>query len=154
MKKALLPILLAMLAGPALADKLPLPSDTPESYRTECGSCHLAYPPSLLGSNDWQRLLGSLDRHFGTDAAVDGKNAQEIANFLGRHAGRPDRAAPVGEPPRISRTAWFSRKHHEIPKRYWTDPRVKSPANCEGCHRGAANGRFSEHDIAIPELRD
>lgn len=141
-------------ASAALADRLPLPADTPESYRSECGGCHLAYPPSLLVAADWQRLLAGLDRHFGSDAAVDGKNGQKIAAFLERYAGNSRHAAPAGEAPRITRTAWFSREHREIPKRFWSDPRVKSAANCEGCHTNAAAGRFSEHDIAIPELKD
>ena len=46
------------------------------------------------------------------------------------------------------------RKHDEIPTRFWRDPRIKSAANCEACHTHAAAGRFSEHDFAIPELRE
>lgn len=148
---ALLPLLLASL--PALADRLPLPADTPASYKSECGSCHLAYPPALLAKKDWLRTLSSLDRHFGSDATLDPKAQQEISRFLERSAGDANKLGSAGEPPRISQTARFIRKHDEIPARYWRDPRVKSAANCEACHRGAADGRYSEHDIAIPELR-
>lgn len=153
--KKWLSTLLFVCALPAQADRLPLPSDTPASFREECGSCHLAFPPALLSAPDWRRLMLSLDRHFGSDATVDQKTGAEISTFLERHAGK---MAPVsqakGALPRISQTARFIRKHKDIPARFWRDPRVKSVANCEACHANAASGSYSEHDIAIPELRE
>jgi len=146
--KMLIPTLLLSISLPALADRLPLPADTPASYRAECGSCHLPYPPALLAANDWRRLLSGLETHFGTD------ERQAIAAFLARHAGNSSRLGDAGNPPRISQTPRFVRKHREVPARFWRDPRIKSAANCEACHRGAANGHFGEHDIAIPELRE
>ncbi len=152
MKRIVLTLLLAV-ALPALADRLPLPPDTPASYAAECGSCHLAYPPALLAAHDWRRVMAGLDNHFGSDAAVDGKKGAEIKSFLERHAGNAAKLGSAGDPPRISTTARFVRKHHEVPAKLWRDPRVKSAANCEACHRGAANGNYSEHDIALPGLK-
>lgn len=149
--KKLIFALLAAVTVPALADRLPQLADTPASYRDECGSCHLAYPPALLAASDWKRLLAGLSDHFGSDAAVDATQQREIAAFLTRHAGNPGAA---GNPPRITRTARFVRKHDEIPARFWRDPRVRSPANCEACHTRAGEGRFSEHEIGIAELRE
>ena len=151
--KALISFALLAFTLPALADRLPLPGDTPASYRAECGSCHLAYPPALLSAQDWQRTLGSLEQHFGSDAAVDSAKRQEISAFLLRHAGNAGKWGSAGEPPRISQTPRFVRHHREVPTKFWRDPRVKSAANCEACHRGAVDGRYSEHDIALPELR-
>jgi len=152
--KRLLMIALAGLALPALADRLPLPTDTPASFKDECGSCHLAYPPALLAAPDWQRLMGRLQDHFGSDATVDAQKQKEITAFLTRNAGSASRLGKAGDPPRISQSERFKRKHREIPNKYWSDPRVKSAANCEGCHRNAAAGNYSEHDIAIAELRE
>ena len=152
MKRFALTLLLGV-ALPALADRLPLPADTPASYAAECGSCHLAYPPALLSAGDWRRVMAGLDDHFGTDAAVDAQKRQEITAFLERRAGNAEKLGPAGDPPRISTTARFVRKHREVPARLWHDPRVKSAANCEACHRGAADGNYSEHDIAIRELK-
>ena len=97
--------------------------------------------------------MAGLKDHFGTDATVDGPAGQEIASFVERNAGNAGKLGSAGEPPRISQTARFVRKHREIPANYWKDPRIKSAANCEACHRGAAEGNFSEHDILIRELR-
>ena len=64
----------AMLSGaaaPAWSDSgRSMPRAVPPAYTQECGSCHLAYPPGLLPALSWQRLMGGLDRHFGTDAIV------------------------------------------------------------------------------------
>ncbi len=138
-------ITLLGLALPALADRLPMPSDAPASFKDECGSCHLAYPPALLAANDWRRIMNGLNEHFGSDATVSPKNWSKIKFFLESHAGNP---------PRITQTQRFVRKHREVPAKFWRDPRVKSAANCEACHPGAANGNYGEHDIAIPELRE
>ncbi len=151
MKRLVFPLLLGV-ALPALADHLPLPASAPASYTTECGSCHLAYPPALLAARDWQRLMTGLGDHFGSDAAVDPKKEAEISNFLQRHAGNAVKLGDAGNPPRISTTPRFIRKHREVPAKLWRDPRVKSAANCEACHRGAADGRYSEHDIALPNI--
>ena len=156
MKRPVLTLLLNLLlasALPALADRMPLPANTPASFKNECGSCHLAYPPALLSAGDWQRTLAGLKDHFGTDATLDAKAAQEIGTFLQRNAGNAGKLGAGSEPPRITRTERFIRKHREVAPTYWTDPRIKSAANCEACHQGAADGRFSEHDIAIRELR-
>lgn len=156
MKNVLFSLLTATLlatAFPAMADRMPLPADTPASYKAECTSCHMAYPPAMLSAGDWKKTMNQLDKHFGTDAAVDSKTAREIGSFLERNAGSGSRVEGAGNPPRITRTARFERKHDDIPAKFWRDARVKSAANCEACHQGAANGRFSEHDILIPELR-
>jgi len=146
-------ILLLGAALPALADRVPLPANTPASYPAECSSCHMAYQPALLSANDWRRTMAGLKEHFGTDATVDGPAGQEIASFLERNAGNAVKLGSAGEPPRITQAARFIRKHREIPSKYWKDPRIKSAANCEACHRGAADGNYSEHDILIRELR-
>lgn len=151
------PIALALLLGvslPALADRLPLPADAPASYKAECGSCHIAYPPALLPAGDWQRVMAGLNQHYGSDAAVDEKTRREIAAFLKRHAGNAGRLGSAGEPPRITQTTRFVHKHREVPQKFWRDPRVKSAANCEACHTRAVEGSYSEHEISIPELRE
>jgi len=145
--------LIFAITMPALADRMPLPASTPASYKAECSSCHMAYQPALLSANDWRRTMAGLKDHFGTDAAVDTPQGQEISTFLERHAGAAGKLGSAGEPPRITQTARFIRKHREIAPSYWKDPRIKSAANCEACHRGAADGNYSEHDILIRELR-
>jgi len=148
--------LIALLgcAFPALADRLPMPANAPASFKSECSSCHIAYQPALLAADDWRKLMAGLHDHFGSDATVDAKSSQEITNFLTRNAGEISRLGSAGNPPRITQTQRFVRKHHEVPAKFWRDPRVKSAANCEACHRAAATGNYGEHDIAIPELRE
>jgi hypothetical protein len=119
-------------------------------WKSECGACHVAYPPRLLPARSWRALMGGLDKHFGSDASLDAKSAREITRFLEQHSGHIRRASP-GEPIlRISKTRWFQREHHEVSTRTWNNPKVKSPSNCAACHIHADNGRYSEHDIRIP----
>ncbi|MBP5988170.1 MAG: diheme cytochrome c [Azonexus sp.] len=147
-------IALLGLSMPALADRLPMPANAPASFKAECSSCHIAYQPALLAADDWRRIMAGLDKHFGSDATVTPQKRQEITAFLERYAGNAGRLGSAGNPPRITETQRFVRKHREVPAKFWRDPRVKSAANCEACHRGAASGNYGEHDIAIPELRE
>ena len=118
-------------------------------WKEECGSCHIAYPPRLLPASSWKQIMSSLDKHFGSDASLDQKTADQIAAFLERNAGR-ERASRTSSTLRITDTRWFRHEHDEISARTWNNPKVKSASNCEACHAGAANGNFSEHRVRIP----
>lgn len=93
--KNLLTILLLGWSLPTLADRLPLPGGTPASYKSECGSCHLPYSPALLAADNWRRIMGRLDDHFGSDATLASRQQQEIRTFLENAAGRNASAAPA-----------------------------------------------------------
>jgi hypothetical protein len=142
-----------LISMAARADSMPMPADTPASFKTECSSCHLAFPPRLLPADDWRRVMAALDRHYGDNASVDDKARKEIEDFLVRNSGsslwdRPGSGA--GNPPRLTATLWFERKHRKVSAQTWRDPRVKSAANCTACHTGAEQGRFGEHEINMP----
>lgn len=148
--KKLLASLLCIASSLAQADRLPLPAETPAAYREECGSCHLPYPPQLLHKDDWQKLMQNLQQHFGTDAGLEAGPARQISGFLTRHGGKSPPLGNSGPLPRISQSNWFQREHRKINVRQWQSPAIKSPANCEACHRQAANGSFSEREICLP----
>lgn len=120
------------------------------AYQQECASCHVAYPPGLLPAASWQRLMGQLSKHFGTDASLDAATAKPIAGWLQANAGTGKRGREQPPQDRITRSAWFTREHDEVSAATWRLPAVKSAANCAACHTGAEQGDFSEHRIRIP----
>lgn len=120
------------------------------AYKSECAACHLAYPPGMLPSASWQRLMANLPRHFGTDASLDPATVKELSSWLGAHAGTYRRVREAPPEDRITRSAWFIRKHDEVPVSAWTRPAVKSASNCAACHTRADQGDFNEHDVRIP----
>ncbi|MDL2338978.1 MAG: diheme cytochrome c [Pseudomonadota bacterium] len=117
-------------------------------YQQECAACHVAYPPGLLPAASWQRLMSHLPHHFGTDASLDPGTTQEISNWLVRNADARARAAPPED--RITRSAWFIRKHDEVPAATWKRASIKSAANCPACHTRADQGDFDEDNVRIP----
>ena len=136
---------------PALADGgRAMPRNVPPAYTQECASCHLAYPPGLLPARSWQRVMSGLDRHYGTDASLDAATRQQIDTWLQSYAGTYKRVAEEPPQDRITRSAWFERKHRKVEPAVWQLPSVKSAANCAACHTGAEQGRFSDDDLRMP----
>lgn len=119
-------------------------------WKAECGSCHIAFPPHLLPANSWGALMAGLEKHFGSDASLDAATNQEITLFLEKNASRRWSESAAKPHLRITETRWFKSEHREVGSRVWSNPKVKSPANCAACHTQAENGRFGEHDVRIP----
>ena len=119
-------------------------------YQQECAACHVAYPPGLLPAMSWQRLMGNLPRHFGTDASLDAAIAQEISTWLTRNAATRKRLATPPPEDRITRSDWFVRQHDEVPADAWKRASIKSASNCSACHTRADQGDFDEDHVRIP----
>ncbi len=127
-----------------------LPRNMPPAYQQECASCHTAYPPGMLPAASWQRIMTGLDKHYGTDASLDARTVQQLSTWLQTHAGTYKRVSEAPPQDRITRSAWFERKHREIPAQVWRHASVKSAANCIACHAGADKGNYDDDDITFP----
>ncbi len=125
-------VLLLLAANLAYAETGKLPVSNENRWKSECGSCHIAYPPQLMSTENWQGLMGSLDKHFGSDATLDPKVNKDILGFLKRNAGSGELYSSTSL--RISDTPWFKREHHVIAAKEWSNSNVKSRSNCESCH--------------------
>ncbi len=136
------------------------PVENPQ-YLTECGSCHFPYQPGLLPARSWEKLMVTLDDHFGENAELPAEDAKALTDYLLANAA--DRSEhkrskkilasirPEEAPLRISETDYFVKKHSEIPRKMVQDnPEVGSFSKCNACHTQAANGSYSEKEIRIP----
>ncbi len=96
--------------------------------------------------------MGSLNKHFGTDASLDKLETQDIAGWLKANAGTSRRVSEDPPQDRITKSAWFLRQHRsgEVPAGVWKRASVGSPSNCSACHANAAKGNFNEDDVRIP----
>lgn len=125
------------------------------AWKTECGSCHIPFPASRLPAKSWQKLMGNLGDHFGSDASLgDAAVTKQISDWLVKNAGDPARtvaAKGAAVPLRITDTRWFIRQHDEVGANVWKRPSIKSAANCGACHQGAADGNFDEDNVRIPK---
>lgn len=135
----------AIASGSRLAAAPALPG-----YVGECGSCHTAYVPGLLPAASWQRLMSSLDAHFGVDASLDTAAARRISAWLQANAAASARWRPQPPEDRITRSAGFVRKHREIPSWVWSPPQVRRASQCAACHPGAERGDFDDDSLRLP----
>lgn len=152
---ALRPGLAALLGlaalGAAHADSgRMMPRDMPQAYTAECAACHTAYSPGLLPARSWQRIMTGLDQHYGTDASLDEATVRQLSTWLQANAGTYKRVNEEPPQDRLTRSAWFARKHDDIPPSVWKHAAIKSPANCGACHTGADRGDFDDDNIRLP----
>ncbi len=122
--------------------------------KEECGSCHLAFPPSMLPARSWQRMMGELNRHFGDNASVDAATREKITRYLvanagdaggQRYGGKLLKGVPGGATPqRITELPRWVREHREVPDWEWRHKEVRTKANCVACHTAAEQGYYEE----------
>ena len=121
------------------------------AYKAECSACHVAYPVGMLPAPAWKNIMGGLQKHYGTDASLDPATVFQIGKWLEAHAGTYKRVSEVPPENRITRSAWFIRKHDEVSPSVFKRASVGGAGNCAACHSGAADGNFNENQIRIPK---
>lgn len=147
---AALGVLALSFSSAALADRSYAVAPNAK-YQQECAACHVAYPPGLLPAASWQRIMGNLGKHFGTDASLDDATAREITAWLKANEGSGKRGGEAAVQDRITLTSWFVRKHDEVSASTWKRASIGSASNCAACHADAALGNFNEHQVRIPK---
>lgn len=125
-------------------------------YLEECGSCHMAYPPQLLPSESWHKMMQGLEDHFGENAELDSATSQAIENYLTQASGSGSykkmlRNLGNKSPLRITELPYFIHEHDEIPSRFIRgNDKISSLSQCNACHQKAERGQFDEDDVTIP----
>lgn len=129
-----------------------------QTVRTECGDCHMVFPPQRLTKNAWTKIMTTLSDHFGEDATLDAETAKHIEDYLLANAldKKLDfrtklrleswKKKGVVDPLRITETPEWTR--HHIKKQHYKamvkEVGYDGHANCIMCHRGAEHGLYEE----------
>jgi Dihaem cytochrome c len=147
-----------LILGASLALVGPGNSALPQvepAYVKECGACHIPYPAQYLPKRSWERILGSLDKHFGENATLSPKALQPIKAYLDSHAADSAAGNPrilreieiTKTPVRITEMPFWIHIHRkQIDRKAFDSPKVKNASNGGACHRGAAKGQFGDDD--------
>lgn len=139
----------AVASAPAWSDQDVRNVPLPKAYANECAACHMAYPPGLLGAPAWGRMMGGLDKHFGSDASLDADTVRQLSMWLQANASRRrDRQSPPED--RITTSQWFVHEHRQFTQQDWANPKVGGAGNCMACHQGADRYGFDEDTVRLP----
>lgn len=133
--------------------RVPTDPAAASAYHNACGACHTPYAPDLLGAESWRMLFDNLEDHFGQRVEIDANARQTVERWLaGPPLPRPESSHQVNAEalPRITKSAWFQRKHRKIGPNVVQRPSVGTMSNCVACHRTAAKWDFDEHRVMIP----
>jgi cytochrome b len=130
-------------------------------WREECGSCHLAFHPSLLPARSWRKLIAEQNHHFGADLALDAPTRQALLSFIENSSAEKSTTEASfkinrslkndATPLRITETPYWIKKHKDIAQDDWQRPQVKSKANCPACHQDAEAGTFEDAATSPPK---
>jgi hypothetical protein len=122
--------------------------------KEECGSCHMAFAPSMLPASSWRRMMAGLNNHFGDDATIGPKLAAEITAYLVDNAGDQGGqrygakllrgVSTTNAPLRITELPKWTREHRKITPQEWSHKEVRSKANCTACHDQAERGLYED----------
>ena len=123
------------LSTTAVADEPSPPSSIQALVHKECGSCHIAYLPKFMPKPAWTALFDTLGSHFGENAQLYPDVAAEVRRYyLDNAAGLYWTSPSTQEMPRITAQAWWKRGMGKLDV---SNPRIRSRANCGGCHTHA-----------------
>jgi hypothetical protein len=131
-------------------------------YQKECGSCHMAYPPELLPARSWNRVVGSLQDHFGDSAQLDAATQKSIHDYLVAHAADKTQNEhsyaimrslnPNEAPLRITATPYIAGIHAAVLDPMWGgNPRPKTLAECGVCHLQVQAGDFTMRKFTVTD---
>jgi Dihaem cytochrome c len=134
--------LMIACSGAVAAEDVWQPREANPVWQSECGSCHMAFPPALLSKSDWHLMMQGLDKHFGVNASLDTKSSDEITAFLERNAGS-SWGGHSADSQRITETSWFV-KRHKSSIRMFMRGQVKSLADCMACHKEEGTERVEQ----------
>ena len=122
--------------------------------RGYCGSCHMAFQPSMLPAASWRLMMKELDDHFKEKVELKPAVIEHISDYLVANAGDSEAAGEVGRIAlkglsqnanlqRITNTPYFIDEHRFLKNRI-LDEWVNSVSNCTACHVGAWVGDYKE----------
>lgn len=128
-----------------------------ETTRSECGDCHMVFPPNRLTMNGWKKIMSDLGNHFGENATIDAAKAKKIENYLVANAFDAKDSVPtkmrlaqwkkkgIIDPIRITDTPGWQRHHKTNKYRLMSkDVGYERGSNCIKCHKDAERGMYEE----------
>jgi hypothetical protein len=131
-----------------------------ENYRSNCGGCHLVYPPELLPASSWDKILTRLGDHFGESLSLDDLTREGIGKYLRENAADRFGSETAGKilrslggrfPLRITEVPYIQKNHREISPEVFKRKSIGSFSNCLACHKTADQGDFDDDRVAIPK---
>ena len=146
-------LLVALFATGSCSDRQVIfPPVMDAKTRGYCGSCHMAYQPSMLPAGSWRLIMNGLDDHFDEKIALKPDLYKSISHYHVINAGDSTAAGLAGQialiglrpninPLRITDTPYFKQEHNFLENRI-LDDWVGSAANCPVCHVGAWVGDY------------
>jgi hypothetical protein len=123
----------------------PEPASAVQLVNSECGACHMVYPPQFLPARSWRAIMAGLNKHFGEIASLDAATARRIEDFLMSNAADTVNGeaeflrglGPTDTPLRITDTPLWRAIHPKLLRSgVGTGPGIRSAANCMSCHKG------------------
>jgi hypothetical protein len=153
-------ILIAILANHILNEfvfrKIDFEPGSDPTYKIACGGCHFLYPPGLLPSSSWKKILDQLPNHFGEQVPLDSQSRESISKYLQEKGADHSSSKKSGKimdslngntTLRITEIPIFQKAHQGIKSEVLNRKAIGSLSNCTTCHKKAEQGFYNEVEI-------
>ncbi len=129
-------------------------------FYDECSSCHMLYPPYLLPTNSWVKMMDDLENHFGDDASLEEEDKESIKEFLVKNSAQNStkeaafkiyKSVKKDDIIAITKTPYWKKRHERLDKNLFKDKKVGKISNCKACHKNIEKGLLNDKDISIPK---
>ena len=146
-------VLLLVLASTACKEpQILFPPVMDTQTRGYCGTCHMAFQPSMLPAASWRLMMTDLDDHFEEKVVLKPAAIKHISNYMVANAGDSKASGEAGRVAlqglnnnatlqRITAAPYFKKEHRFLENRI-LEEWVGSVANCPACHVGAWVGDY------------
>jgi hypothetical protein len=149
-------VLVAITTTGTRAETFPVIAN--QTVLTECGDCHMAFPPQTLPKALWKKIMADLPNHFGEDASLEPalvaeilayhvKNASDVSNVRASQKWRSSKSFT-----RIIDAPRFLDKHRGCSDAVWNHKKVRSKANCLACHPTMQTNGSTDDDLSFLPL--
>ena len=134
------------------------------AFFEQCGKCHKTYPPFMLPSDSWARLMDGLDNHFGehiTEQNITTHEQIRIKSYLLSHSAEHSthkvafktlNSLGSMRPISMRKVPYWRETHQNMDKDAFNTLHVKNAANCFACHPDFEYGILDMTRVRIPKV--
>lgn len=128
-----------------------------EDFYMECSDCHNLFPPHLLPSSSWVKLMNDQHEHYGEDLELEEDMVQLIKSYLITNSSEKSsreesyyftKEIKDSKLYTITKLNTWKKRHQNIKDETFKKEDIESKSNCVACHKNFEKGILEDDKIS------